>query len=76
MAQSVKSPTLDFSSGHNLMVHEIEPMSGSALTSWSLLGILSLPLSVSAPPPLVRPLSEINKRLKKKGSAWVAQSVL
>ena len=28
MAQSVKRPTLDFSSGHDLMVGEIEPLVG------------------------------------------------
>ena len=44
MAQSVKHPTLDFGSGHDLMVHETEPASGSALTAQSLLEILSLPL--------------------------------
>ena len=46
MAQSIKHPTLDFGSGHDLTVHGIEPMSGSALTTWSLLRILSLPLSL------------------------------
>ena len=28
MAQLVKHPTLDFGSGHDLMVHEIEPRMG------------------------------------------------
>ena len=47
MAQLVKCPTLGFSSGDDLTVCGIEPMSGSALAAWSLLGIL--PLSISAP---------------------------
>ena len=46
MAQVVKHPTVGFSSDHDLMVHEFESASGSALTVRSLLGILSL----SAPP--------------------------
>ena len=49
VAQSVKHLTLDFGSGHDLPVPEIEPPSGSVLIAWSLLGILSVPLSV--PPP-------------------------
>ena len=40
MAQSVRRPTLDFCSGHDLTVCEFEP----------LLGILSLSLSVSPSP--------------------------
>ena len=28
VAQSVKQPTLDFGSGHDLMVHEFEPRTG------------------------------------------------
>ena len=48
MAQSVEHLTLDFGSGHDLTVHEIEPItSGSALTAENLLGILSLPLPCS-----------------------------
>ena len=52
----------------------LSPASGSVLTVWSLLGILSPPLS--APPLLVLSL-KINKNefKKKKGGAWVAQSV-
>ena len=46
MAQSVKHPTLDFGSGHDLRVREFKPhvrlCSGSELTMRSLLGILSL----------------------------------
>ena len=45
MAQLVKRLTLDLSSGHDLMVHEFEPLLGSMLTAWSLLGILFLLLS-------------------------------
>ena len=55
VAQSVKCPTLDFGSGHNLMVHEIQPCVSSALIAWSLLGILSLPFYL--PFPLSRSLS-------------------
>ena len=70
MAQSVKCPTLDFSSGHDLMVNEIEPppppTSDSVLTTWSLLGILSFPFSV---PPLhacgLSPPLKINKKQTK-----------
>ena len=42
VAQSVKHPTLDFGSAHDLRVPEIKPPSGSLLTEQSLLGILSL----------------------------------
>ena len=41
MAQSVKRLALGFGSGHDLMICEFEPHLGSALTLWSLLGILS-----------------------------------
>ena len=49
MAQLVEHPTLDLSSGHDLMslFVSLSPMSVSSLTAWSLLGILSLPLSAS-----------------------------
>ena len=43
VAQMVKHPTLDFSSGHGLGVHGIE--SHVELHTGSLLGILSLSLS-------------------------------
>ena len=58
MAQSVKRPTLDFGSGCDLTVHFVgpSPTSGSALAVRSLLGILSPFLS--APPLLVRCLSQ------------------
>ena len=42
VAQSVKLPTLDFGSDHDLTVRRIEPSMGSALIARSLLGILSL----------------------------------
>ena len=43
MAPSVKHPTLDFGSGHDVTVVGSSPASGSALTAQSLL-LLSLPL--------------------------------
>ena len=49
VAQSVKQWTLDFSSGHDLIITRWSPSSGSALTAWSLLGILSLSPSLSVP---------------------------
>ena len=50
MSESVKLPTLGFSSGHDLAVREIEPRIGLLLTVWSLLGILSpLPLLMLSP---------------------------
>ena len=64
MAQLVKCPTLDFSSGHDLVVCGFKPC-GPAQSVQSLLGILS-PL-LSAPPLHVLSLSQ-NKsiNLKKK----------
>ena len=47
MAQSVKRPTLDLGSGHDLTVHEIGPHVGLCTDGQSLLGILSPSLSVS-----------------------------
>ena len=44
MAQSVKGPTLDFGSGHDLMVEFVRLSPTSGLTVQSPLGILSLPL--------------------------------
>ena len=41
VAQSVKRPTLDFGSGHDLMVCGFEPTLDSRLTAQNLLGILS-----------------------------------
>ena len=51
VAQSVKDRTLDFSSDHNLTVMRWSPALGSGLTAQSLLGILSLLLSLSVPSP-------------------------
>ena len=51
VAQLVRLPTLDFSSDHDLMVSEIEPLSGSVLAAWSLLEILSLLLYTPLPFP-------------------------
>ena len=52
MAQSVKHPTLDFGSGHDLMVHEFKPRVGFSAEStepaWD-----SLSLSLAAPLPLM-----------------------
>ena len=49
MAQSIERLTLDFGSGHDLVVPGMEPTSGSALIARNLLGILSLPLSLPLP---------------------------
>ena len=81
MAQSVRHLTLDFSSGHDLTVCEFTPLIGLLLTARSLLGILSLPLSLSAPPPLVISFSLTHKinQLRKnesKSGTWVAQLVM
>ena len=52
MAESVKQPTFDFSSGHDLGVMRLSPVSGSALSmepawySLLLLYLLSLSLSL------------------------------
>ena len=55
MAQSVKCPTLDSGSGHDLTVYEIEPRTGLCASSmepaWGSPS-LSLSLSLSAPPQL------------------------
>ena len=51
MAQSVKPPTLDFSSGHDLMVCEIEPCIGfctdSVEPAWESLSALPHPLKIN-----------------------------
>ena len=49
VAQSVKHPTLDLGSGHDLTVCGFKPHIRSVLTVWSLLGILSFPLSLPLP---------------------------
>jgi len=57
VAQSVKQPTLDFSSGNDLKVVRLSPMLGS----WNLLRILSLLL-----PLLPHPVLEGRKEGKKE----------
>ena len=47
VAQTVECSTLGFGSGHDLTVRGFGPTLGSVLTAWSLLGILSLSLSLS-----------------------------
>ena len=66
MTQSVKPLTLDFGSGHDLTVCEMEPALGSMLTVRSLLGILSLPLSLFHPHLHVHMLSLSQKNFFKK----------
>ena len=46
VAQLVEHPTLDFGLGHDLTAVGSSPTSGSVLTVWSLLGILSFSLCV------------------------------
>ena len=46
VAQLVKCLTLGFGSGRDLMIPEFQPHVSSVLTVWSLLGILSLLLSL------------------------------
>ena len=41
VAQSVECPTFGLGSGHDLWYRSLSPTSSSALTAWSLLGILS-----------------------------------
>ena len=60
----VKCPTLDFSSGHDLMVHEMELCVGLCTGSASPLGILSLPLCPSCA--LTHTFSQ-NKYFLKRG---------
>ena len=65
MAQSVKCPTLDFGSGHDLMVHGFKPRVGLCTDSiepaWD-----SLSPSVSLYPSPICTLSLKNKLKKKK----------
>ena len=58
MAQSVKHPTLDFASSHDLMVHEFEPyVELCAVSSLSAWDSPSLSLSVFLPLPHLHSLS-------------------
>ena len=65
VAQLVKHPILDFGSGHDLMVHELEPhiefSTDSLEPAWE-----SLSPSLSAPPPHVLSLSQKKSTLKKR----------
>ena len=70
MAQSVKHPTLDFGSGHDLAVHGFKPhvrlCTDSTEHAWD-----SLPPSLSALPLLTISVSKINKPKKNKVfSVW------
>ena len=66
VAQSVKHPTLDFSSGHDLTVQELQPHIGlCADSAQSLLGVLSLHLSVPLPRLHVCALS-VSLKINKK----------
>ena len=49
VAQSVKHQTLDFGSGHDLMVHEMEPHLGLCADSMEL-ALDSLSPAISVPP--------------------------
>ena len=57
MTQEVKHPTLDLSSGHDLMVHELEPCVGLSTDSTELAWGSFCP-SLSAPSPHLK----INKQ--------------
>ena len=78
VAQLVERPTLDFGSGHDVRVMGGSPGSGSAVTPQRLLGILSLPLSLSAPPPLTCLLSLSKGKcfLKKKKTPFLEIYIL
>ena len=65
MAYSVGYPALDFGSGHARFVRS-SPTWDSVLTAWSLLGILSLPLSLCQSSNCALSLSQINKHLEKE----------
>ena len=76
VAQSVKRPTLDFGSGHNLTVHEFEPRTGLCADSGEpVWDAVSPGLSAPPPPPLMLmlslslPLSKINKLKGRLGGA-------
>ena len=49
VAQSVKQPTVDFCSGHDLMVVRLSPESGSTYSQWRVCISLSLPLPLLLP---------------------------
>ena len=49
VAQSVKCLSLDFGSGHDFMVHDIEPQDGLCVDSGGACLRFSLPLSLPSP---------------------------
>ena len=59
MAPLVDHLTLDFRSGHELMVRELSPKSGSALTVQSLLENLALSLPLPCP-------HSVSQKIKQK----------
>ena len=61
VAQVVKPPTLDFSSGHGLMVLEFKPHISFLHDTWSLLRILSLCPSLTHAFSLKNKLQKMNK---------------
>ena len=67
MAQSVKRPTLDLGSGHDLMVCGFKPCVSLCAHSMELAWD-SLSVSLSAPPPLIPPCSlslKINNKINR-----------
>ena len=70
VAQLVKRLTLDLGSCHDLEVCGIQPLVGSVLTAWSLLGILSLPLFLYLLLPCSLTLTLSQNKLRKKKKGW------
>ena len=60
MAQLVKCLTLDFCSGHDLIVVGLSPVHGPLRWAWRLLRILSLSLSLCPSPACAPSLKKIN----------------
>ena len=75
MAQLVKRLTLDFGSGHDLMVCELEPCIGlhadNTEPAWD-----SLSPSLPAPPPVTLMLSKINKSTSEKEKLLILDCVI
>ena len=61
VAQSVKRPTLDFCSGHDLTIMESSPTLGSVLG----VGLAWDSLSLSAPPLITLSLSKLTNKQKQ-----------
>ena len=55
---SIAFTSHSFSSGHDPRVVRLSPTLGSVMTMQSMLGILSLPLFLSALPPFILPLNK------------------